>query len=271
MCIMYQTQYNSHTPRPLHIQTMDIDGYYPPPPYLQSNYKTSQYITSPSHKYIMKLNPNDWTSLYIPCLDSSYTREYLAYLMETKYSIGKVQHIDLISLSKKDNYTNKVDDVSAFIHFHVWYNNEFTQFLRNRLERYHKYNLGHYSRYFTTLHTNTHYNENYDLGNYVNHEQYPISKYLDDCDNFVLMINKSQSVRRNASISTLSSLDELEQVSEISLRRETSLASNLETLGNMNSQQQYVLDRLEKYDRRIELLEEEVRTLRKLMLDKMTD
>lgn len=238
---MYHNQIHYSSPkRPPSIQTFEIAERTYDFPYMASQRNAVSPIVSPSQTHIMQLGGLDWTSLYIPYLDSSYTKEYLTYALEMKYGIGKVNHIDFISIPKSKSSNLGIDDISAFVHFDVWYNNDFTQFLRNHLEKHHKYNLSHFYRYFSGLN---------DVGN-----------YFGECDTFVLMINRS--ARRSASISTMSS-DDIEQVSALSLRRENSLASNLETLANPTDENTYVLERLE---RRVGLLEEEVRALRNLLL-----
>jgi hypothetical protein len=244
---MYQSHY-SHRPPSL-LETLDFDtGYEIPNPHspISLRYSPHAYPRSPIQRqqHIMKLEAGEWTSIYIPYLDSSYTREYLTYTMEVKYCIGKVSRIDFVSLSKMHG---GADDVSAFVHFEVWYNNEFTQFLRHQLEKYNKYNLSHFYRYFSNLPN--------------------ISNYLGDCDHFVLMINRSQATtRRTASISTLSSDEnELAVPSMPSLRRDISISSNLETMATVNSHSQYMVERIEKYERRVELLEDEVRALRDIV------
>jgi hypothetical protein len=92
---------------------------------------------------IMYLKKTEWTSLYIPSIDSSYSKTLLVYLFEIKYSIGKVKSIDIVK-----SVTNKADDFSVFVHFDYWYYNKFTNYLRKYLHSHSKYNINKYGKYY---------------------------------------------------------------------------------------------------------------------------
>jgi hypothetical protein len=123
---------------------------------------------------------NGWTSLYIPYLDPIYTVDELTHIFEVKYAIGKVKRIDIVwgrvksRLSPKEtnedlpsqkdsdlrpmdsgersssvSFLSKVSNSrrTAFVHFHTWYLNDFTIYLRNQLEIQGKYNMCMYMDY----------------------------------------------------------------------------------------------------------------------------
>jgi hypothetical protein len=82
--------------------------------------------------------PVQWSSLFIPYLQSTYTLESLKDIFESKYNIGKIKRIDFV---------RSATQISAFVHFDTWYLNEFTVFLREWLETKGKYNLEDYRVY----------------------------------------------------------------------------------------------------------------------------
>jgi hypothetical protein len=98
-------------------------------------------------KYI--LDENEWTSLFIPIIDGSYTKEYLKSIIENKYSIGSVLRIDFVKL-RETVYSN-IEDCSVFIHFHHWYYNPFTVYLRNHLASHKSYNIKYYYENFFNI------------------------------------------------------------------------------------------------------------------------
>ena len=131
--------------------------------------------------YPLYVPHTEWTSLYIPHLDSSYTQSHLAKIIEHKYSIGKVQSIDLIKNTSR-NETNK-DDYSAFIHFEYWLNSDFAIFLRNHLNKYEKYDISNYTRMFHP------FSQDPDLG-----------RSMSSGDHFHILINKSSQRHRGGEV-----------------------------------------------------------------------
>lgn len=118
--------------------------------------------------YPLYLHPDDWTSIYIPYLDNSYSYEYLKEIIEVRYCIGKVSQIDFVKSPQKKN--NMKEYNSAFVHFDYWYNSDFAIFLRYFLNKHEKYNISNYFRYFRPL---------------------PPNSSISITDNFHILINKS--------------------------------------------------------------------------------
>jgi len=186
-------------------------------PYLYNPSRTNQY-NSKKKKYIM--GQNEWTSLFIPVIDSSYTKECLKSIIEDKYMIGLIFRIDLVKL--KENTYCHTDDYSAFIHFHHWYYNAFTVRLREYLETHKSFHMKYY--YDTTINMPR--------------------------DFFVLMKNKS---------TVMSSTENINIVKPISqVRKRTSSSSSSSAENNLNHT-------LLKQQKRIELLEDELDVLKKLI------
>lgn len=183
-----------------------------------TKYNNHTYNTpKPPKKYI--LPKNEWMSIFIPMIDSSYTREYLKHIIENKYSIGSVERIDLVKL-RETEYTHR-DDYSVFIHFYHWYYNSFTVYLRKHLEMHKSYHMKYY---------------------YSNFENNLLNIPI---DYFILMKNRSDVVKHNGP------------------KRKTSFQS----IQSENSAP--VNDTLLKQQKRIELLEDELDALRKLIHPKI--
>lgn len=108
---------------------------------------TRRHYYAGKKKYI--LGENEWTSLFIPIIDSSYTKEYLKSIIENKYSIGSVSRIDLVRLRETMYHNN--DTYSVFIHFHHWYYNPFTVYLRTHFETHKSYNIKYYYENFLNI------------------------------------------------------------------------------------------------------------------------
>ena len=98
-------------------------------------------------KYLpLELSPEDWSSLYIPYLNPSYTYNHLRFVLEERYAIGKVKTIHFVkNPSPSDKHKH---DVSAFIHFEYWFNSDFALFLRYCLNQHEKYDISRYYKYF---------------------------------------------------------------------------------------------------------------------------
>lgn len=91
----------------------------------------------------LKLEPSDWTSLYIPRIpenlqfehsEGSTQTQMLMWIFEEVLRVGRVKRIEYIRRE-----TNKEQDVlvhSAFIHFDYWCDNYDAHCLRNTLEKH---------------------------------------------------------------------------------------------------------------------------------------
>lgn len=68
-------------------------------------------------------------SLYIPCVDSSISDEYIMEYFK-KYEIGIVKRVDFIpKINKQGIYYH-----GAFLHFESWFQNSFTKNIQYRLK-----------------------------------------------------------------------------------------------------------------------------------------
>jgi hypothetical protein len=139
--------------------------------------------TSTSILKVLPMDPDEWTSIYIPYIDSSYTRDYLAYIFEHKYNIGRVKQIDFVRNPSKHN--KRKDEYSAFIHFEYWFYTDFACFLRYYLNKHPKYDIANYFRYF-----------NPNLSNQT------------ESDHFYIMINRSNKYAANPMLSSSLSSEE---------------------------------------------------------------
>jgi hypothetical protein len=237
------------------------------------------------HKYLpLELSPNDWSSLYIPYLNSSYTYDYLQYIIEDRYCIGKVKTIHFVkNPSPADTHKH---DASAFIHFEYWYNSDFALFLRYCLNHHEKYDISRYYKYFK-----------YDV------------KYNDDKnipDRFHILINKSKNKHRGSGNQVYDILDEQttsnrrswenththtpprgkyhsspkhidsepekEYIAKHGIASSTASPSTLNVSTSTHTVSNPFMvysirlqEIIEKHERRIELLEEEITALRKLV------
>lgn len=179
---------------------------------------------------ILYIPPDQWTSIYIPYIDSSYTREYLTHIFENKYCIGPVKQIDFVRNPSKHN--KRKDDSAAFIHFYHWYHNDFTIFLRQYLDKHSKYHISSYFRYFRH---NT-----------------PPHQY----DHFVIMINRSSKTATTPLSSSISSEDE-----DI-LKHHINNAFNYPQ-NHLTSKDIHIT--LDIHNKRIELLENEIDAIKQLL------
>lgn len=107
------------------------------------DYRSSRRLSS--QPKVLRLPSTAWTSLYIPYLDTSYARDDIIDLFEHKYFIGIVSRIDTVKPRPKHTASiNTKEWVSVFVHFECWYDNEFTYFLREHLEKHEKYDMRNY-------------------------------------------------------------------------------------------------------------------------------
>lgn len=176
----------------------------------------------------LPMEPDEWTSIYIPYIDSSYTREYLTHIFEEKYCVGKVKQIDFVRNPSKRG--RRKDEYSAFIHFDYWFYSDFACFLRYYLNKHPKYDIANYYRYF---------------------DRNP----LENADHFYIMINRSNKYAATPALST--SLNSEENESYINCiptyqSPETSLYHQLNIT-------------LDKHHKRIELLEDEITALKRII------
>ena len=182
---------------------------------------------------VLRLPPTTWTSLYIPYLDSSYDRDDIIDLFEHKYFVGIVSRVDIVKTRPKTTgFINSKECVSAFVHFECWYDNEFTYFLRDYLEKYEKYNMREYMEFV------------------------PPTRRKFQPDNFQVLINQSASVSRNG----YSYARPFEPKSYRPVA-EHAMVTKSESPTNKYS------ETMHKQQKRIELLEEEINILRDLMSD----
>lgn len=196
---------------------------------------------------------NAWTSLFIPYIEPHYTREYLTHAMETKYSIGKVKYIDLVAKPtfylKSGDGKASADKISAFIHFEYWHDNEFTRFLRYYLNKYEKYDMSNYYRYNMNGQVKNKYPN--DTQSYTNSPQQNVQ-----IDAFHILINRStRNPHGNNSLNT---------INDDGMHQSNLLSRSISTQSLNSVPSPDIEDVLEKMNRRIELLEEEVHVLRNL-------
>ena len=176
---------------------------------------------------IIYFSEGEWSSLYIPYLDNSFARDDVIYMFEHKYFIGKVSRVDLVKAKPKNSVSNK-EWISAFVHFEYWFENDFTRFLREHLEKY----------------------ETYDMQNYI--DFVPQTRRKFQPDNFHVLINQSsprpvETVPRSRHLSTQS-------------------LSNKQPIESDNHYNEII----EKQQRSIEFLEEEIEALKKLIVQNNT-
>ncbi len=176
---------------------------------------------------IIYFSEGEWSSLYIPYLDNSFARDDVIYMFEHKYFIGKVSRVDLVKAKPKNSVSNK-EWMSAFVHFEYWFENNFTRFLREHLEKY----------------------EKYDMQNYI--DFVPPTRRKFQSDNFHVLINQS-SPRPVETISRSKNI-------------------NSQTLHNKQSIEpdNHYNEIIEKQQRSIEFLEEEIEALKKLIVQNNT-
>jgi hypothetical protein len=184
-----------------------------------------------------------WTSLYIPYLDETYSIDELTYMFEIKYNIGKVKRIDMVRTVKKQIKT-------AFIHFDTWFLNDFTQFLRRELEMYGKYNLNVYATYLQNK-----IEKHSDCKACVNLYQHKLSTYVNEnnINDITLLIHRTKYTHMHK-YALLQ-----EPTSPIKNRR-TSSNNSLES-EQLQVQSSNLQDVIDRHEKRIELLEDEIQVL----------
>lgn len=175
---------------------------------------------------LLPLSNTEWSSIYIPYLDNSFARDDVVYMFEHKYFIGKVSRVDLVKAKPRNIVSNK-QWMSAFVHFEYWFDNEFTRYLRDYLEKY----------------------EKYDMQNYM--DFVPPTRRKFQPDNFHVLINQS-SPRPPEKVRSYEKREKNPMY--YSQSEEKIISENNEVI--------------EKQQRRIELLEEEIEVLKKLIIGK---
>lgn len=182
------------------------------------------------HPHNVYFSASQWSSLYIPYLDNSFARDDVIYMFEHKYFIGKVSRVDLVKAKPRNSISNK-EWISAFVHFEYWFDNEFTRFLREYLEKY----------------------EKYDMQNYI--DFVPPTRRKFQPDNFHILINQSspRSYENSLHSKKPSSLHHTKNINSNNSNNNKDSDNNYNEVG-------------EKQQRRIELLEEEIEALKKLIV-----
>lgn len=210
----------------------------------------SHQFSSPRSSYH---STNAWTSLFIPYIETHHTREYLTHAMETKYGIGKVKYIDLVAKPtfylKSGDGRSAADKISAFIHFEYWHDNEFTRFLRYYLNKYEKYDMSNYYRYAMNV-----------PGKNISQsdtQPFPVSpQHNAQIDAFHILINRStRNPHGNNSLNS---------ISDDGIHTSNGISRSISTQSLSSVPSPDMEDILDKMNRRIELLEEEVYVLRNL-------
>jgi hypothetical protein len=166
-----------------------------------------------------------YTMSSIPVQWSSLFIPYLhpSYTLESLKEIFESKYN--IGKIKRIDFVRSPNQISAFVHFDTWYLNEFTLFLREWLETKGKYNLEDYRTYIRKKHTE-HASCIGCQGRYIDYE------FVDDIP---LLIQKTKS-------------------RPICVLQET-------TADPQDTEIQHIRNTLEKYERRIELLEDVVTSL----------
>jgi hypothetical protein len=200
------------------------------------DYRSSRRLSA--RPKVLRLPSTAWTSLYIPYLDSSYARDDIIDMFEHKYFIGIVSRIDVVKPRPKHTVSlNSKEWVSVFVHFECWYDNEFTYFLREHLEKH----------------------EKYDMRNYM--EFVPSTRRKFQPDHFQVLINQSNGQYANgppARYDTRSPLARDDMRPRYNDRPPISSADA----------EAYYSETMLKQQKCIELLQEEINSLRDLMVAK---
>ena len=108
----------------------------------ESNNNTNFVTNNNENPYLLTLQPDDWTSLYIPTIPqmmylsnpdttmSVFQPSYMRDFIENELKIGKVSRIDFVERRLDNGNATK----GAFIHFENWNNNHKSNELRNALD-----------------------------------------------------------------------------------------------------------------------------------------
>lgn len=177
--------------------------------------------------------------IYIPYVLDGYTFPVLHNIFANKYKIGIIRHIDYVY--SKHKFTDAGKPVrSAFVHFEKWFDNDFVRYLWKQLETIGKYNLSNYTTYLK----NTSLEHSNCAGCINSHDLHIMNMSSpEQIDNIVLMIQRPKN-----------------PVFPI----ESPVVSIPKNVPNVESRPfipEEIRDILEKHERRIELLEDELRVL----------
>ena len=113
---------------------------------VNNNTVEEEFIIEPPTEFEqMKLDENEWTSLYIPVipdnllLQNHYDRvhkfypKYLHGFIEKVLRIGKIRRIDFVD---RQIQNSPMPVKAAFVHFEYWYNSVQSRNLREKLDTY---------------------------------------------------------------------------------------------------------------------------------------
>jgi hypothetical protein len=193
---------------------------------------------------------NTCHSLYIPYISDEYTLGDLRHLFDQKYRIGKVRQIDFVYSKKKNAHsTGKTPTRSAFVHFEYWYKTDFATFVEHQLTVYGKYNLADFF-----AHRSQFESEHSLLDFFVDSRTRPVYSP----DRLLLCLYRPKTT------GAIGAIGEHDSVSEL-LRSHTStpyrpLSIQTESAG-FREWSEHILHTLQKHEKRIELLEDEIRLL----------
>ena len=164
--------------------------------------------------------------LYIPYVLDGYTFHVLRDLFAHKYKIGIIRHIDYVYSKHKLTESGKPVR-SAFVHFEQWFDNDFVNYLWNQLETVGKYNLANYVVYLDALRKD----KMVDCSACAHSVDLQIASMKTQIDDIPLLIQRPKITPNGVEpVASPNNIDEMRIL-------------------------------LEKHERRIELLEDEVRLL----------
>ena len=179
---------------------------------------------------------NSCHSLYIPYISDEYTLGDLRHLFDQKYRIGKVRQIDFVYTKKKNAHsTGKTPTRSAFVHFEYWYKTDFATFVEHQLTVYGKYNLADFFAHRSQFET-----EHSLLDFFIDSRTRPVYSP----DRLLLCLYRPK---------TTGAIDPVSESSR-------SHTVQTESTGFREWTEQ-ILHTLQKHEKRIELLEDEIRLL----------
>ena len=170
--------------------------------------------------------------LYIPYVLDGYTFPVLKDLFSNKYRIGLIKHIDFVYSKTKLTHAGKPVR-SAFVHFEYWMNSDFANFLWNQLEANGKYNLSNYIGYLESVR----HEKTTQCMSCVNSIEFQIVNMKSQIDDIPILIQRPKQTQTESP----------EPVLENKMSDERTL-DEIRIL-------------LEKHERRIELLEDQLRLL----------
>jgi hypothetical protein len=173
--------------------------------------------------------------LYLPYVLDGYTFPVLRDLFANKYKIGIIRHIDYVYSKHKTTESGKPVR-SAFVHFERWFDNDFVRYLWAQLETVGKYNLANYIAYLETYRNE----RNHHCMSCATSIDLQITSMKTHIDDILLLIQRPKQSHK-------------EIVDETPVKASPE-PTNDNTLDDIR-----VL--VEKHERRIELLEDEIRIL----------